>query len=438
MLLPEVEWPTENAGSVVTLTSYIINHQIQHLSSQSICHNKHESIINSSKMPFPKLPPRAAYIKLSNPTKRNALSIPVLRDLKSQLDSALALRPTSRMGMLPKFSQQALNELEWALKGPKSKHWERWGWLVSASEWKKQRAGAPDVLVLRSEGPVFSSGHDLKELSEMSRDDVRTLFELCADVMKTIRRSPVPVVCPIQGIATAAGFQLAMSTDFPIALPDTQFALPGAKIGLPCTSPSTAVSRRLPAATTYRLLATAEPIKASDHPDVIDVVKVSPGQDPEEAFEKRVLDVVERLLSMSPQQQAVGKWAYWTQFEFGKSNGDGYEQASLWAARVMALHARSEDAKEGIAAFLEKREPVWISSGEVEETAADVDTPETGAPVTQADAAVDVDAPAAEVADPAIEDATSSEATATEAGESIAESQTPETDVDDPTTTDRS
>ncbi|CVL05385.1 uncharacterized protein FMAN_10768 [Fusarium mangiferae] len=392
-------------------------------------------------MPFPKLPPRAAYIKLSNPTKRNALSIPVLRDLKSQLDSALALRPASRMGILPKFSQQALNELEWALKGPKSKHWERWGWLVSASEWKKQRAGAPDVLVLRSEGPVFSSGHDLKELSEMSRDDVRTLFELCADVMKTIRRSPVPVVCPIQGIATAAGFQLAMSTDFPIALPDTQFALPGAKIGLPCTSPSTAVSRRLPAATTYRLLATAEPIKASDHPDVIDVVKVSPGQDPEEAFEKRVLDVVERLLSMSPQQQAVGKWAYWTQFEFGKSNGDGYEQASLWAARVMALHARSEDAKEGVAAFLEKREPVWISSGEVEETAAEVVAPETGAPVTQADAAVIVDAPAAEVANPVTEEVASSteaDATATGAGESTAESQTPENNVDRTTPTDRS
>ncbi|KAF5597636.1 enoyl hydratase domain protein [Fusarium subglutinans] len=376
-------------------------------------------------MPFPKLPPRAAYIKLSNPTKRNALSIPVLRDLKSQLDSALSLRPTQRKGLLPKFSHHLLQGLEEASKDPTSKQWKRWDWLVSASEWKKQRAGAPDVLVLRSEGPVFSSGHDLQELSKMSRDDVKTLFELCSEVMTTIRRSPVPIVCPIQGLATAAGFQLAMSTDFPIALPDTQFALPGAKIGLPCTSPSTAVSRRFPAATTYRLLATAEPIKASDYPDVIDVVRVPPGEDPEEAFEKRVAAVVERLLSMSPQQQAVGKWAYWSQFGFGKAKGDGYEQASQWAGRVMALHARSEDAKEGIAAFLEKREPVWISSGahEAKETA------------------VDVDAPAAEVTDSITEDAASSteaDATATAAGESTAESQAPEPDVDRPITTDRS
>ncbi|KAF4946658.1 hypothetical protein FGADI_11006 [Fusarium gaditjirri] len=385
-------------------------------------------------MPFPKLPPRAAYIKISNPTKRNALSIPVLRDIKSQLDSALTLRASSRNGLLPRFQYNSLNNLEQAAQYQTSKAWKRWGWLVSASQWKRRRAGAPDVLVLRSEGPVFSSGHDLKELSQMSRGDVKTLFELCHEVMTTIRRSPVPIVCPIQGLATAAGFQLAMSTDFPIALPDTQFALPGAKIGLPCTSPSTAISRRFPAAATYRLLATAEPIRASDYPEAVDVVKVSPGEDPEEAFEKRVAAVVERLLSMSPQQQAVGKWAYWTQLGFGNSNNDGHEQASRWAARVMALHAKSEDAKEGIAAFLEKRDAVWISSGQHEETAAEVDTPETGALAT------DVDAPATEVADPVTEDnAPTTEASIeVDSGDTTAETENPETDVDRPNTTDRS
>ncbi|KAF5643158.1 enoyl hydratase domain protein [Fusarium sp. NRRL 52700] len=382
--------------------------------------------MNPTKMPFPKLPPRAAYIKLSNPTKRNALSIPVLRDLKSQINSAIALRATRRYGLLPKFDKHILQDLEKASNDPTSKQWKRWGWLVSASEWKKQRAAAPDVLVLRSEGPVFSSGHDLKELSQMSRDDAKTLFELCAEVMTAIRRSPVPIVCPIQGLATAAGFQLAMSTDFPIALPDTQFALPGAKIGLPCTSPSTAVSRRFPRGATYRMLATAEPIKASDYPEAVDVVKVSPGQDPEEAFEKRVADVVDRLLSMPPAQQAVGKWAYWTQFVFGRTVGDGYEPAAQWAARVMALHARSEDAKEGMAAFLEKREPVWISSGRREAKKTVVD-----------------DAPATEVADPVAEnaapDADASEAdSSAEAGESTTENQTLDTDVDGANTTERS
>ncbi|KAH7237734.1 ClpP/crotonase-like domain-containing protein [Fusarium redolens] len=374
-------------------------------------------------MPFPKLPPRVAYIRLSNPTKRNALSIPVLQDLKSQIDSALTSRATSRTRQLPRFKSIYLDQLEKASKNPTSTVWDRWGWLVSASEWKKERAGLPDVLVLRSEGPVFSSGHDLKELSRMSRDDVKTLFQLCSEVMMSIRRSPVPVVCPIQGLATAAGFQLAMSTDFPIALPDTQFSLPGAKIGLPCTSPSTAISRRFPPGATYRLLATAEPIKASDYPGAVDVVKVLPDEDPEEALEKRVAAVVERLASMSPQQQAIGKWAYWTQFGLGTTHSDGYEQASHWAARVMALHAKSEDAKEGIAAFLEKREAVWVSKGDPEEpkkAATEVDAPEaqaqndalsseTGASA----AALDVDAPATEVADPATETETDGPTTTT-------------------------
>ncbi|KAM0232584.1 hypothetical protein ACHAPO_007741 [Fusarium lateritium] len=317
-------------------------------------------------MHFPKLPPGAAYIRLSNPAKRNALSLPILRDLKAQLTTALTSRTSGQLRLLPPFKEHILSDLEDATRknGPVPDVWNKYGWLVNAAEWKKERDGLPDVLVLRSEGPVFSSGHDLKELSQLKHDDVKLLFELCAEVMSMIRRSPVPVVCPIQGLATAAGFQLAMTTDFPIALPDTKFSLPGAKIGLPCTSPSTAVSRRLPPGATYRLLVTAEPIPASEYPGAVDVVKVLPETKPDDAFESRVAAVIEQLVAKSPQQQAVGKWAYWTQLGIGSDSedgGDGYESAARWAGRVMALHAKSEDAKEGIEAFLSKRKPEWKS-----------------------------------------------------------------------------
>ncbi|KAF9765375.1 hypothetical protein IL306_002346 [Fusarium sp. DS 682] len=319
-----------------------------------------------TNMPLPKVPANVAYIHLSNPTKRNALSLAVLQDLRTQIASALTSRATHSNRILPPFSNHILKDLEDAAVAEKgSKLWMKYAWLVNASEWKKEREGLPDVLVLRSEGPVFSSGHDLKELKDMSHQDVKLLFKICAEVMTLIRRSPVPVVCPIQGLATAAGFQLAMTTDFPIALPDTQFSLPGAKIGLPCTSPSTAISRRFPPGATYRLLATAEPIKASDYPGAVDLVNVSEGQTPEEAFESRVADVIERLASMSAQQHAIGKWAYWTQLGFGVQHSDGYDQAVNWAGRVMALHAKSEDAKEGMAAFLEKREADWPSKAKL-------------------------------------------------------------------------
>lgn len=322
-------------------------------------------------MPFPKLPINAAYIRLNNPKKRNALSLGVLQDLKSQLVKALTSPVSGQLRVLPPFKTQLLADLE-SVAGRRNadgENWNKYGWLVNASEWRKERAGLPNVLVLRSEGPVFSSGHDLKELTQLSPDEVKELFALCAEVMTLIRRSPALVVCPIQGLATAAGFQLAMATDYPIALASTRFSLPGAKIGLPCTSPSTAVSRRLPPGATYRLLATAEPVTAADIPGAVDVVAVPEHAESTDtaaaAFEGRVASIIQQLTSMAPQQQAVGKWAYWSQLGISGSEtsegGDGFEAAASWAGRVMAMHAKSEDAKEGMDAFLQKRSPSWIS-----------------------------------------------------------------------------
>ncbi|KAK7418743.1 hypothetical protein QQX98_003761 [Neonectria punicea] len=325
-------------------------------------------------MHLPKLPLNAAYIHINNPQRRNALSLSVLHDLKTQLVRALTSPTSGHLRILPPFKQDLLSNLEDAAgQGRQSHQWEKYGWLVDASEWRKERAGLPDVLVLRSEGPVFSSGHDLKELAKLDHDQIKLLFALCAEVMTLIRRSPALVVCPVQGLATAAGFQLAMSTDYPISLATTEFCLPGAKIGLPCTSPSTAVSRRLPPGQAYRLLATAEPTTAADMAGAVDVVPIpQDSQSPETAFETRVASVVERLAGMAAQPQAVGKWAYWTQLGIregenpggvatGRFDGDGYEAAARWAGRAMALHAKSEDAKEGIDAFVAKRSPKWVS-----------------------------------------------------------------------------
>lgn len=317
-------------------------------------------------MALPKLPARAAYIHLNNPKKRNALSLSVLQDLRSQLHRHLTSPRTGRLLLLPPFEPDTIKALKShtvdTRYGPTQ-------WLTDSATWRRDREGLPSVLVLRSEGPVFSAGHDLRELRQTPEADVWKTFALCAEVMSLIRRSPVPVVCPIHGLASAAGFQLAMSTDYPIALGSTRFQLPGMCIGLPCTSPATAVSRRLPAALAYRLFATGESISARElGAGVLDVVPVPEHAESTDtaaaAFEARVEEVVKRLAEETAgQPQAFGKWAYWTQLAVHNRGerqfADEYEAAAQWAGGVMAMHAQSEDAKEGMSAFAEKRTPKW-------------------------------------------------------------------------------
>ncbi|KAF7195829.1 Enoyl-CoA hydratase domain-containing protein 3, mitochondrial [Pseudocercospora fuligena] len=309
-------------------------------------------------MAWPILPARAAYLAINNSKRRNALSLAVLRDLKEQLIRHNTSPVDGRLRILPHFKASILDDLEKISEGKASgETTPDLAWLIDGEIWRREREGLPSVIVLRSEGPVFSSGHDLRELSQLSHADVKTTFEICAEVMSLIRRSPAPVVGVIQGLATAAGCQLALTTDLPIAAADTKLQLPGASIGLPCTSPSSAVSRKLGASLTYRMLALAEPIRAADlPPGTIEIVPDT------ESLERRVQEVVEKLADQSgAQSQALGKWAFWTQagLRGSESSGDGYEEAVTWAGRMMALHARSDDAKEGIKAFFEKRKPMF-------------------------------------------------------------------------------
>lgn len=304
-------------------------------------------------MSFPALPKKAAYLTIDNAKRRNALSLTVLRSLRDQLYD-YNRGPDGKVNVLPPFKPSILDELESGAAGNTP---GGLSWLTNADEWNRVRGNSPNVLVLRTDGPVFSSGHDLAELRKLSHDEVKETFSLCAEVMTLIRHSPAPVIAVVQGLATAAGAQLAFTVDMPIALGTTKFQLPGASIGLPCTSPSTAVARRLGSAFTYRMLAMAEPIESRSLPSgAVEVV------DDQTALEERVAHIVSKLAEKSAgQPQALGKWAYWTHLSFtGQESGaDGYEDAVSWAGRAMALHARSADAKEGIDSFFEKRQPKW-------------------------------------------------------------------------------
>ena len=120
------------------------------------------------------------------------------------------------------------------------------------------------VLVIAAAGPVFCSGHDLRELRDGDREDNAMLFAACTALMESIRLMGKPAIASVQGLATAAGCQLAATCDLAVASENAAFATPGVDIGVFCSTPSVALSRAVPTKTAMRMLLTGEPISARE------------------------------------------------------------------------------------------------------------------------------------------------------------------------------
>ncbi len=205
------------------------------------------------------------------------------------------------------------------------------------------------VVVLRSEGPVFSSGHDLSEMIDGDREAYAGIFEDCTVVMESIRLLPKPVIAQVQGLATAAGCQLVATCDLAVASETAGFATPGVHIGLFCTTPGVAVSRAVMPKKAMEMLLTGDPISAQEALESGLVNRVVSPED----LEATVMEMARKISSASSQTLAIGKTAFYRQLEMGRP------AAYKFAQGVMVDNLMAEDAKEGIAAFLDKREPHW-------------------------------------------------------------------------------
>jgi enoyl-CoA hydratase/carnithine racemase len=211
------------------------------------------------------------------------------------------------------------------------------------------------VVVLAANGPAFSAGHDMKEMTARRADADRgrayfkQLMDACATMMQAIVHLPKPVIACVHGPASAAGCQLVASCDLAVASAAAKFATPGVNIGLFCSTPMVALSRNVARKHAMEMLLTGDLIDAEEARRIGLVNRVVPaGTERDTAFA-----LARQIASKSALTVKIGKEAFYRQLEM--SLADAY----AYAADVMVENMLARDAEEGIGAFIEKRPPRW-------------------------------------------------------------------------------
>ena len=211
------------------------------------------------------------------------------------------------------------------------------------------------AVIVAAEGPAFSAGHDLKELTAHRGDDdggrgfYAATMAQCAAMMQAIVMCPKPVIAAVETVATAAGCQLVASCDLAVAGEQAKFCTPGVNIGLFCSTPMVALTRNVPRKKAMEMLLLGEVMGAADAERFGLVNRVvAAGRALEEAQ-----SMAAKIAAKSAATVAIGKEAFYHQIE------QPLAQAYDYAAEIMVRNMMIGDAKEGIGAFIDKRKPQW-------------------------------------------------------------------------------
>ena len=205
------------------------------------------------------------------------------------------------------------------------------------------------VVVIKGNGPAFSSGHNLKELIDRTASEYREVFQACGRMMNLVQALPQPVIAQVKGAAFAAGCQLVAACDLAVAAEGTIFGTPGVNLGLFCNTPSVPLTRCIGRKKALDMLLTGRVIDADEAERFGLVSRVVP----EDKLEEEAMTMARTMADRSPMTVKFGKEFFYKQIELDEKT------ALAFASEVMVVNTETEDAQEGIKAFLEKRKANW-------------------------------------------------------------------------------
>jgi len=204
------------------------------------------------------------------------------------------------------------------------------------------------VIIIKASGKNFCAGHNLSEMVDSGVKEYKFIFDQCSKMMQLIHEIPQPVIAQVQGIATAAGCQLAAWCDLVIASEDAKFSTPGVQIGLFCSTPMVAISRAIGRKMAMEMLLTGRDFPAQEAKELGLVNRVVP----QEELALITEELAKKISEASRFALSIGKQGFYTQVD------QTDDKAFHFAKHTIVLNNLSEDAQNGIKAFLEKKPSV--------------------------------------------------------------------------------
>ncbi|XP_050453176.1 enoyl-CoA hydratase domain-containing protein 3, mitochondrial isoform X2 [Cataglyphis hispanica] len=205
------------------------------------------------------------------------------------------------------------------------------------------------ILLMSDSGKVFSAGHNLKELAATNAKFHKDVFETCAELMRAISQSPVPVIAAVDGLAAAAGCQLVAACDIAVCTERSSFSTPGANLGIFCSTPGIPLVRNMPRKSAMYMLFTGLPISGREAYECGLVSKVVPN----DKLDEEVRRIIDAINAKSRSVIHLGKTFLYKQMDLDIST------AYFLGTEKMVNNLKMKDAQEGIRSFLEKRKPDW-------------------------------------------------------------------------------